>query len=65
MFALQPVQERFDRRRLPLHLRNQPGGIVQHIPRELQPVSKLINKRPEAHPLHNPLQPDLNALWHT
>src|ERR1035438_6289759 len=54
MFILQSLEECRDPRLVPLHLRNQPRGIVQHPPRQLQPPRQIVDKRPEPDPLYNP-----------
>ena len=43
---------------------DQAGRVIQHIPREAQPLRQMVHERPEPDALHDPPQPDLNALWH-
>src|ERR1019366_6055843 len=64
MLATQRFQETLDRRRCAFHFRDQAGGIVQNVPRQGQALRQVVHKRTEPHPLYNPPQSYLNALWH-
>jgi hypothetical protein len=51
------VQERPDGVGRPLHLAEHAAGVVADQPGQAQPGGELVHERPEADPLHDPLDP--------
>ena len=64
MLNVERLKESLDRPAVAFHFRNQAGGIIQHVPRELQPLRQIVYEWPEADALYDPPQPNLNAQWH-
>ena len=64
MFSFQRFKESRDGRVVPFHFCNQAGRVIQHIPREVQPLRQIVNEWTESDALYDPSQSDLNALWH-
>ena len=65
MFSVQRLKEGRDGRVVPFDFCNQAGGIIQHVPREIQPSRQIVHEWAEADALYDPSQSDLNALRHS